>query len=71
VSARTARATQRNPVLKNNKIDNPIAILTESPRGSIKINKIQNKKGYIITKMEEIKNIYPTTKAYTQQNWKI
>jgi hypothetical protein len=39
-----------------NKIDKPLAKLTNGPRGSVQIqNKIRNEKGDITTKMEEIK----------------
>ena len=38
-----------------NKIDKPLAKLTEGPRGSIQINKIRNEKGDITTEKEEIK----------------
>ena len=38
-----------------NKIDKPLAKLTKGPKGSIQVNKIRNKKGDIITEMEEIK----------------
>jgi hypothetical protein len=58
---------------KTNKIDKPLSKLTRGHRDSIQINKIGNEKGDITTKTEEIKKKSPdpTTKAYTQQNWKI
>jgi hypothetical protein len=41
-------------------------------RDSILINKIRNEKEDITTEHEEIqKSPDPTTKGYTQQNWKI
>jgi hypothetical protein len=56
-----------------NKIDKPLARLTRGHRDSIQINKIRNEKGDITTETEEIKkkSSDPTTKAYTQHNWKI
>ena len=57
---------------KINKIDKPLARLTRGHRDSIQINKIRNEKRNIITENEEIKKkSYPTTKSYTQHNWKI
>jgi hypothetical protein len=57
---------------KINKIDKPLAKLTRGHRGSILINKIRNEKGDITTDPEEIqKSSDPTTKGYTQQNWKM
>ena len=57
---------------KINKIDKPLARLTRGQRESIQINKIRNKSGEITTETEEIQEIKdPTTKAYTQQSWKI
>jgi hypothetical protein len=43
-------------------------------RDSIKINKFRTEKGNIKTETKEFflkKSSDPTTKAYTQQNWKI
>jgi hypothetical protein len=47
--------------------------LTRGHRDSIQINKIRNEKGDITIEMEDIEKnpSDPTTKAYTQQNWKI
>ena len=47
--------------------------LTIGHRDSSQINKIRNEKGARATETEEIekKSSDPTTKAYTQQNWKI
>ena len=58
---------------KINKIDRPLARLTKGQRESIQINKIRNEKGDITTETEEIKkkSSDPTTKAYTQHNWRI
>ena len=57
---------------KINKIDKSLARLTRGHKDSIQMNKIRNEKGDI-TETEEIfkKSSDPTTKAYTQQNWKI
>jgi hypothetical protein len=49
---------------KINKIDKP---LTKGYRDSIQVNKIRNEKK--LRKFKKSSN--PTTKAYTQQNWKI
>jgi hypothetical protein len=57
---------------KINNIDKPLARLTREHRDSIQIKKIRNEKGDITMEMEEIlKSSDSTTKAYTQQNWKI
>ena len=56
---------------KINKIDKTLAKLTRGYQDSIKINKIRNEKGDITTETKEIKNNHPTTKGYTQPNWKI
>jgi hypothetical protein len=57
---------------KINKIDKPLARLTRGHRDSILINKIRNEKGHITTEHNEIQTSSdPTTKGYTQQNWKI
>jgi hypothetical protein len=53
---------------KINKIDNPLARLTTGYRDSIQINKIRNENGH---SKNSKKSSDPTTKAYTQQNWKI
>jgi hypothetical protein len=56
---------------KINKIDKPLARLTRGHRDSILINKIRNEKADITTDPEEIqKKSDPSTKGYTQQNWK-
>ena len=56
---------------KINKIDKPLPRLSREHRDSILINKIRNEKGDITTEPEEIKTSSdPTTKGYTQQNWK-
>ena len=56
---------------KINMIDKPLARLTKGHRDKILINKIINEKGDITTETEEFKILSdPTTKAYTQQNWK-
>jgi hypothetical protein len=57
---------------KINKIDKPLAKLTRQHRDSIQIKKIRNE-NVDITETEKIKNPSsdPTTKAYTQPNWKI
>ena len=57
---------------KINKIDKHLARLTRGHRDSILINKIRNEKGDITTDPEEIQTPSdPSTKGYTQQNWKI
>ena len=57
---------------KINEIDKCLARLTRGHRDSIQINKVRNEKGDRTTDTEEIqKTSDPTTKAYTQQNWKI
>jgi hypothetical protein len=56
---------------KINKIDKPLARLTRGHRESILINKIRNEKGDITTDPEEIQTPSdPSTKGYTQQNWR-
>jgi hypothetical protein len=56
---------------KINKIDKPLARLNREHRESILINKIRNEKGDITTDPEEIKTPSdPSTKVYTQQNWR-
>ena len=46
--------------------------MTRGQRDRIQINKIRNEKGDITTETEEIQKLADlTTKAYTQQNWKI
>ena len=53
-------------------IDKHLSRLTRGHRDSILINKIRNEKGDV-TESEEIKKKKksdPTTKDYTQQNWK-
>jgi len=46
--------------------------LTGRHRGSIQINKFRNEKEDITTETAEKKKLSdPTTKAYTQPNWKI
>jgi hypothetical protein len=56
---------------KINRIDKPLARLTGGHRESILINKIRNEKGDITTEQEEIQTSSdPTTKGYTQQNWR-
>ena len=56
-----------------NKIDEPLARLTREHRDSIQIYKIRNEKRDKTTETEEFKkkSSDPTTKAYTQSNWKI
>jgi hypothetical protein len=54
---------------KINKIDKPLPRLTRGHRDSILINKIRNEKAEIKTEHEETSSD-PTTKTYTQQNWK-
>ena len=58
---------------KINKIDKPLARLARGHRDSIQMNKIRNEKVDITTETEKIKkkSSDPTTKAYTQQDWKI
>jgi hypothetical protein len=57
---------------KINEINKPVARLTRGHREIIQMNKIRNKKGDIARETEGIKKkSYPTTKGYTQQNWKI
>jgi hypothetical protein len=55
------------------KIDKPSARLSLGERDNIQINKIRNGNGDIKTEIEENKkkSSDPTTKAYTQQKWKI
>jgi hypothetical protein len=56
---------------KINKIDKHLARLTRGHRDNSLINKIRNEKGDITTNPEVIQNtISPSTKGYTQQNWK-
>jgi hypothetical protein len=56
---------------KINKIDQPLARLTKGHRDSILINKIREERGDITTDPEEIqKPSDPSTKGYTQQNWR-
>ena len=56
---------------KINKIDKYLAKLTRGHRNSILINKIRNEKRDLKTDSEEIQTAPdPTTKDYTQQNWK-
>ena len=56
---------------KINKIDKPLARLTRWHRDNILINKIRNEKRDITTDPEEIQTPSdPSTKGYTQQNWK-
>jgi hypothetical protein len=52
-------------------LDKPLARLTTEHRGSIQINKIRNERD-MTTETEEIKkkSTDPSTKDYTQQNWK-
>jgi hypothetical protein len=54
------------------KIDKHLTRLTRGHWDNILINKIRNKKGDKTTQSEkfEKKSSDPTTKAYTQQNWK-
>jgi hypothetical protein len=59
---------------KINKIDKLLARLSRRHRDSTQINEIGKEKRDITTESEEIqkkKSSNPTTKAYTQQNWKI
>jgi hypothetical protein len=57
---------------KINKIDKPLAGLARGHRHSIQVNKFRNGKGGIPTETVGIqKSSVPTTKVYTQQNWKI
>jgi hypothetical protein len=56
---------------KINKIDKPLARLTKGHRNNILFNKIRNEKEDITTDPEEIQTPSdPSTKGYTQQNWK-
>ena len=78
---KTKRSIQRINKIKGwflskiNKIDNLLAKLTNGHRDSIQISKIRNEKRDITTETEEIKKKNkasdPTTKTYTQHNWKI
>ena len=53
-------------------IDKPLVRLTRGHKDSNQINKIRNEKGDITTDPEEIKKSSdPSTKTYTQHNWKI
>jgi hypothetical protein len=53
-------------------MDKPLARQTKEHRDSIQINKIRNEKGDIPTEAMEIqKSSDPTTKVYTQLNWKM
>jgi hypothetical protein len=66
------KQTQRRYFEKINKIDKPLTGLTRGHRDSILINKIRNEKGDIAQKPRKSKKPSdPTTKDYTQQNWKI
>jgi hypothetical protein len=56
---------------KTNKIEKPLARLTSRHIDSFQINKIKNEKRDIKTKEIQKKSSDPTTKGYTQQNWKI
>jgi CRISPR/Cas system-associated endoribonuclease Cas2 len=56
---------------KINKIDKPLSRLTRGHRDSILINKIRNEKGIkqqILKKSKTPSD--PSTKGYSQQNWK-
>jgi hypothetical protein len=56
---------------KINMIDKPVVRLARGHRDSILITKIRNEKGDLIIEPEKTKTSSdPTTKAYTQQNWK-
>jgi hypothetical protein len=56
---------------EHHKIDKPLARLTTRHRDSILINKIRNETGDIKQNLKKSKKSSdPTTKAYTQQNWK-
>ena len=56
---------------KINKIDKPLARLTRGHRDSILINKIRNEKGDKQQTLKKSKTPSdPSTKGYTQQNWK-
>ena len=56
---------------KINKIDKPLARLTRGHRNKIQINKIRTEKGDITTDLKKSKTPSdPSTKGYTQQNWK-
>lgn len=55
---------------KINKIEKRLAKLTKTQRGSIRINKISNEKGYITTDTQEIQRIirsYYTSVYSTKQ----
>jgi hypothetical protein len=54
---------------KINKIDKPLARPTRGHRESILINKIRNEKGDITTYSAKTPSD-PSTKGYTQQNWR-
>jgi hypothetical protein len=57
---------------KINKIDKPLANLTEMRKEKTQISKIRNEKGEITTNNREIQGITRTTlKTYIQTNWKI
>ena len=60
---------------KINKIDKLLARLNRGHRDSIQIYKIRNDKGDItketVESQKKKKLSDPTTKVYTQQNWKI
>jgi hypothetical protein len=57
---------------KINKIDKPLGRLTKVHRISIQINKLRNEKGNNNRNQgNKKKSSDPTTKAYTQQNWKV
>jgi hypothetical protein len=57
---------------KNQQIDKPLARLIRGHRDSIHINKIRNERGDITTETgNSKKSLDPTTKDYTQHNWKI
>jgi hypothetical protein len=57
---------------KINQIDKPLARLTRGHRESILSNKIRNENGDITQNLRKSnKSSDPTTKAYSQQNWKI
>jgi CRISPR/Cas system-associated endoribonuclease Cas2 len=57
---------------KINKINKPLARLIRGHRDSVQVNKIRNEKEETSTEIGLFKTSSdPTTKAYTQQNWKI
>ena len=57
---------------KINKIDKPLARLIGGYRDNIQTNKIINEKREITTECRKFKKSSdPTTKFYTQQNWKM